>query len=421
MTTSRIFTPQKLVTLVAGGVIGMGISLAPQVLADKEPVETAKLPWEEARLLVEVLERVQHDYVDSVEATELIEGAIRGMVSQLDPHSSFLDSDEYREIRISTTGNYSGIGLQVNVVDGLVRVISPIDGTPAYEAGFQSGDTIVSVDDEVVERDSLDETVTKMRGPAGSAVALEVRREGVDELLRFQLNRETIRVASVKGELLEPGYGYARITQFSETTGRDLVKTMHELIDTNEVPLDGLVLDLRNNPGGVLDAAVDVSDSFLDSGLIVSADGRVDDARFSMEAHPGDLMEGRPIVVLVNAGSASASEIVAGALKDHDRALVMGTKTYGKGSVQTVMPLSSGRAIKLTTSRYYTPSGESIHEVGIKPDVVVRLSPEELEALGNEPDIDALPRMQRDKALREALDHLKSQREQRIVKSSGAP
>ena len=387
------------IALAAGMSVGLGASVGGTVLADRSQT-TDTLPWEDARLFAEVLERVKADYVEDVDEHKLLEGAVRGMIAELDPHSAFLDSEEYREIRISTTGNYSGVGLEVNLVDGLVRVVSPIDDTPAARAGIRPGDVIMAVDGEPVG-ERLDETVSKLRGDAGTTVKLDIRRDGVDEMLAFDLERTMIHVDSVKSELLEPGIGYLRITQFSETTGRDLVRAFEGLESRNGVELQALILDLRNNPGGVLDAAVEVSDAFLDDGLIVSADGRIDEARFSMSAHPGDLLRGAPLGVLVNGGSASASEIVAGALKDHERALIMGSHTYGKGSVQTVMPLSNGRAIKLTTSRYFTPSGEPIHEGGILPDIALDADADEA------PFAAGGTLLERDTVLRQALAELK--------------
>lgn len=389
-----------LIGVAAGLTVGLGASVGGSVLADRaqSPIET--LPWEDARLFAEVLERVKSDYVDEVDEHVLLEGAVRGMIAELDPHSAFLDADEYREIRISTTGNYSGVGLEVNLVDGLVRVVSPIDDTPAARAGIQPGDAIIAIDGEPVS-ERLDETVTKLRGEAGTSVKLAIRRDGVEEMLEFDLLRTMIHVDSVKSDMLEPGIGYLRIAQFSETTRRDLTEAFRDLEVRNGGPLQALILDMRNNPGGVLDAAVDVSDAFLDEGLIVSADGRIEEARFAMSARPGDLLDGAPLAVLVNNGSASASEIVAGALKDHKRALIMGSNTYGKGSVQTVMPLSNGRAIKLTTSRYFTPSGEAIHEGGIEPDIHLDADGDNVVASAGE----AL--LERDVVLRQALAELK--------------
>ena len=255
------------------------------------------------------------------------------------------------------------------MTDGLVTIVTPIDGTPADRAGLRPGDVIISVDGVDVNRQNLNETIGLMRGKAGSRVTLDIERDGEPEPLSFTLIRSHVHVKSVRAELLEPDYGYVRITHFSETTDKDLRKTLAELKRNNPGRMKGLVLDLRNNPGGVLDSAVEVSDIFLDSGVIVKASGRGRDANFMHAAQPGDMLEGVPIVVIVNEGSASASEIVAGALRDNDRAIVVGSKTFGKGSVQTVMPLSNGRAIKLTTSRYFTPSGVSIHGQGITPDI----------------------------------------------------
>jgi carboxyl-terminal processing protease len=295
------------------------------------------------------------------------------MVQDLDAHSEFLDADEYRDIRISTTGSYSGIGIEVNEEDGVITVITPMAGSPAARSGIRSGDQIIAVDGLAIEPDNLREAMTSMRGRAGTKVSVTVDRDG--ESIVHEMRREVIRVASVHHELLNSSYGYVRVNQFSETTARELSRAIDDMQDKNEGMLGGLVLDLRNNPGGVLDAAVDVADLFLDSGVIVSAEGRTADSRFRRSAHRGDVLDGAEMIVLVNQGSASASEIVAGALQDHGRATVVGTETFGKGLVQTVMPLSEGRAIKLTTSRYYTPSGDSIHETGITPDLYVEDTP----------------------------------------------
>ncbi len=351
------------------------------VLADRNEArdEIDELPVAEARLLAEVLHKVRSDYVDEVSYEELIEMAIRGMVSGLDAHSAYLDEEEYEEILISTAGSYSGVGLEVSIENNQVIVVAPFDGTPAKRAGIRSGDIIISIDDMPVVHDNLGETITRMRGKPGSRVKIVVSRAGVAEPLSFDLARTHIRVASVKGEILEPGYGYLRISQFSENTGAELEAALRKLIKEAGGPLDGLVLDLRDNPGGVLDSAVEVADLFLNSGIVVSAVGRADDARFSMRARKGDLLEGARLAVLVNSGSASSSEIVAGALKDLNRATIVGSQTYGKGSVQTVMPLSGGRALKLTTSRYFTPSGESIQQSGIMPDIVV--TPDDAESV----------------------------------------
>jgi carboxyl-terminal processing protease len=368
-------TTRGILVLVIGTVMGVSLSFVGTLLAQREEVPPADLSWEQARLFAEVMERVKRDYVEPVDDSVLLESAIRGMVSDLDAHSQYLDEREYHDIRISTTGHYSGVGIEVSALNGEIRVVAPIDDTPAHRAGIQSGDTIVSIDGTEVNPDRLQETIERMRGRPGTRVTLVVDRETEAEPRVFVIKRENIQVASVRHELLDPSYGYVRVSQFNETTPDELSKSIDEMMDAvrrkNGGMLSGLVLDLRNNPGGILDAAVEVSDLFLDSGVIVSADGRTPEARFTKHAHSGDILDGASIVVLVNEGSASASEIVAGALQDHHRALVVGTSTFGKGLVQTVMPLSKGRAIKLTTSRYYTPSGDSIHEKGIVPDVHV--------------------------------------------------
>ncbi len=364
---------RTLVILLAGVAIGVSLSLSRGVLADRDPPQGPEtLPWEDARLLAEVLERVKQDYVDKVDDHELMESAIRGMVSALDPHSAFLDSDEYDEIRISTTGNYSGVGIEVTMEDEGVKVVAPIDGTSAAKAGIRPGDMIVAIDGVPIDTSGLNDAINRMRGKAGTSVKVTVKRAGTETPVDFVLERSNVQVHSVKSDLLEPGYGYVRITHFSETTGGDLSKAIAALKSSSpHGKLNGLVLDLRNNPGGVLEAAVAVSDAFIDDGPIVTANGRAPDSKFEMDATPGDQLDGADLVVLVNAGSASASEIVAGALKDHARATLIGRTTFGKGSVQTVMPLSDGRAIKLTTSRYYTPSGASIQQKGITPDIVI--------------------------------------------------
>lgn len=374
---------QSIVVLLAGLFVSVALTLTSGVQADRYDVEdeTDEMPVEQARLFAEVLHKVRSDYIDEVSYEELIEMAIRGMVAGLDTHSAYLDAEEYEEILISTAGSYSGVGLNVSIENNQVVVVAPFDGTPAKRAGIRSGDIIISIDDMPVVHDNLGETISRMRGKPGTRVKIVVSRADVAEPLSFDLERTHIRVASVKGSMLEPGYGYLRISQFSDNTGAELEDALRELMKEAGGRLDGLILDLRDNPGGVLDSAVEVADVFLNSGLVVSANGRADDARFSMSARRGDLLHGARLAVLVNAGSASSSEIVAGALKDLNRATIVGSQTYGKGSVQTVMPLSGGRALKLTTSRYFTPSGESIHERGITPDIVVTSDDEQSVAL----------------------------------------
>ena len=359
-----------LLAVVVGVALGMAASLVPDVLAEKRP-EVVSLPQAEAQLLAEAIERVRHDYVDELDDDRLVEAAIRGMLADLDPHSSFLGPAEFDDIRVSTSGRYSGIGVDLGVEDGRVVVVAPVDGSPASRAGILAGDVILSVDGMPLDVADLDDAVHLMRGPPGTRVVLAIRREGVDEPLEIALDRGQIEVQSVRAELLEAGDAYVRISHFTDSTAQDLRRALADLEHQAGRSLPGLVLDLRNNPGGVLDAAVAVADVFLDHGLIVSAEGRMPDARFRANATPGDLLDGAPLSILVNKGSASAAEIVAGALKDHRRATIIGTPTFGKGSVQTIIPLSDGNAIKLTTSRYYTPSGMSIHARGVAPDVVV--------------------------------------------------
>jgi carboxyl-terminal processing protease len=363
-----------ILVLVIGSILGLSLSLGGGIIADRSAADPTELTWEQARLIAEVMERVKEDYVETIDEGALLESAIRGMVSDLDPHSRFLDASEYEDIRASASGGYSGVGIEVSSEEGKILVVAPIDGTPAFRAGIRSGDNIVAIDDSSVFRDGLQETIKKMRGRAGTRVNVSILRGREAELLVFNLRRERIQVSSVRHEKLSPSLGYVRISQFSDNTATELNSAIEDLMETFAATgdsLGGLILDLRNNPGGVLGAAVDVSDLFLSSGIIVTADGRTPDARFSREATSGDVLDGMPMVVLVNKGSASASEIVAGALQDHRRALIVGTSTFGKGLVQTVMPLSKGRAIKLTTSRYFTPSGDSIHETGIEPDILV--------------------------------------------------
>ena len=364
-----------ILVLVIGTILGFGLSFGGGLLARlTPPAKPHDLSWEQARLFAEVMARIKEDYVEPIDDRALVESAIRGMVADLDAHSQYLTADEYQDIRISTSGTYSGVGLEVSAEGGNILVVTPIDGTPAFRAGIRPGDRIVAIDEASVRKDGVENTIGKLRGRAGTRVSVSVLRGPAAELLVFNLRREKIRVASVSHDRLEPSLGYVRISQFSENTASELSRAVDELktsLSASDDELRGLVLDLRNNPGGILDSAVDVSDLFLDRGVIVSAEGRASEAHFVREASSGDILDGAPIIILVNRGSASASEIVAGALQDHHRALVVGSPTFGKGLVQTVMPLSRGRAIKLTTSRYFTPSGDSIHETGIDPDIAI--------------------------------------------------
>lgn len=398
-----------ILVLVIGTILGLSLSLGGNVVANRDAAGSKELAWEDTRLIAEVMQRVRRDYVEAIDDKELMDRAIRGMVSGLDRHSEFLDAQEYREIRNSTRGRYSGVGLEVSTREGAILVISPIDDTPAQRAGIESGDEIIEINGASVRNDGLNAAIDKMRGKAGTPVTITVRRQNYDDPLTFNLTRQKIKVASVRYEILQPSYGYVRVSQFNESTADELSRAIDEMTDevqeqTGDM-LAGLILDLRNNPGGILDAAVEVSDLFLDEGIIVTAEGRTPESRFRRVAEIGDIMDGGAVVVLVNGGSASASEIVAGALQDHDRALIIGTTTFGKGLVQTVIPLSRGFAIKLTTSHYYTPSGDSIHEIGIVPDIVV-------EGSGEYPGLSATASVDRenDAQLIEALEQIRNQR-----------
>ena len=388
--------------LAVGIAIGLSLGLAHGVLADK-PAAGADLPWQDARMLAAVLERVKHDYVNPVDDHQLLQAAIRGMVASLDPYSAYLDGDEYDEVKISSSGRYFGVGIELSIEDEQVVVIAPFDGSPAAQAGIRSGDIIVTIDGIPVNTNTLADTIGRMRGAEGTPVKIGIMREGNPEPMVFTLKRSRVDLHSVRGEMLEPGLAYLRISQFSETTGDDLNATLKDLRKHNGAPLKGLVLDLRDNPGGVLEAAVAVADAFLDSGVIVTAKGRTPDSKFEMDATPGDVLNGAPIVVLVNGGSASAAEIVAGALKDQHRAKLMGRTTFGKGSVQTIIPLSDDRAVKLTTSLYYTPSGVSINHRGIAPDIELERDPKPPAT----PAPENAPLQQRDSEVKRALEELK--------------
>lgn len=399
-----------ILVLVIGTIMGLSLSLGGGVLANRGKSDSNRqLTWEQTRLIAEVMERVRSDYVEPIDDKELMDSAIRGMVAGLDRHSEFLDADEYRDIRNSTSGRYSGVGLEVSTQEGAILIIAPIDGTPAQRAGLMSGDEIIEIDGVSVRNDGLNDAIEKMRGRPGTPVTIRIRRPDYDDPLTFHLTRQKIQVASVRHEILQPSYGYVRLSQFNESTADEVSQAIDEMTDevqkqTGDM-LAGLIIDLRNNPGGILDSAIEVSDLFLNEGVIVTAEGRTPESRFRRNAEYGDIMDGGTVVVLVNGGSASASEIVAGALQDHDRALIIGTTTFGKGLVQTVMPLSRGRAIKLTTSHYYTPSGDSIHETGVVPDIVVE-GAREFPGLSASSTVDR----ENDAQLIEALEHIRNQR-----------
>ena len=342
--------------------------------------ETGELPVDQIRTFAEVFAKIKNDYVEDVEDGILLEHAIKGMLEGLDPHSSYLDEDAYLDLQEGTSGEFGGLGIEVGMEDGFIKVISPIDDTPAQKAGVQSGDLVIRLDETPVKGLSLNDAVSRMRGEPGTDITLTIIREGEEKPLKITITRDVIKVKSVRTQTLEPGFGYLRISHFQSRTAEDARAGVQQLKQDNNGNLNGLILDLRNNPGGILSAAVGISDLFLDKGLIVYTEGRIDDSRLKFNAKPADILDNAPIVVLVNAGSASASEIVAGALQDHKRGVIMGQKTFGKGSVQTVLPISNAAALKLTTARYFTPSGRSIQVSGIEPDVVIaRVKVESLE------------------------------------------
>ncbi len=356
--------------LFVGVSLGAGLTTATGVLAEKEPPAEA-LPLDELRTFSDIYARIKSDYVEKVSDDKLLDNAIRGMLSGLDPHSSYLDAEEYEELRIGTTGQFGGLGIEVGMENGFVKVIAPIDDTPAEQAGIQAGDLITRLDDKPVKGMSLSDAVDIMRGEPGSDIELTVVREGEDKPLRITITRDVIKVKSVKSRMLEPGFGYVRISQFQSRTTRDLYDAVESLQEKADGHLKGMVLDLRNNPGGVLQGAVGVSDAFLEKGLVVYTEGRIEDSQLRYAAKPGDVLDGAPLIVLINGGSASASEIVSGALQDHGRAVIVGSQSFGKGSVQTIQELANGGAVKLTTARYFTPSGRSIQAEGIHPDIAL--------------------------------------------------
>jgi len=365
-------TARYVVVLFLGVIAGAIVTLDMVVQADRETKDIAAspLPLDELRTFTEIYSRIKTDYVESVEDKKLLTDAIQGMLSGLDPHSSYLDAESFKDMRVETEGQFGGLGIEVTMENGFVKVVSPIEDTPAAKAGLKTNDLVIKLDEKAVKGMTLTEAVRLMRGKPGSDIVLTVVREGEPKPLKVTLTRAVIKIQSVKQKLLEPGFGYVRITQFQSATEKGLADAIHRLEKDSGGKLRGLVLDLRNNPGGVLNAAVGVSDAFLEKGLIVYTEGRVNDSKLKFSAQPGDLIHGAPMVVLINGGSASASEIVAGALQDHKRAVIMGTKSFGKGSVQTIIPVSSGAALKITTARYFTPNGRSIQASGIVPDII---------------------------------------------------
>jgi carboxyl-terminal processing protease len=348
--------------------IGIGFFLSAQWVPNVSAV--GRQDYESLEAFSNILSIVKKNYVEDVETKNLVSGAINGMLSSLDPHSAYLTPDLYKDLQSDTQGRFGGLGIEITVKGGILTVVSPIEDTPAFKAGIQPGDQIFKIEDEFTKDMSLVDAVKKMRGLKGTKINLTIRREGAADLIDVSMIRDVIRVQSVKSRALEPGYGYVRLAQFQERSDRDVQRALEKLA-AEKSGLKGLVLDLRNNPGGLLNQAVRVSDLFLDSGLIVYTDGRIESQKQKFFAQKEGTWMDFPLVVLVNGGSASASEIVAGALQDHKRAVVLGTKTFGKGSVQTILPLDDNSALRLTTARYFTPKGRSIQATGIVPDIVI--------------------------------------------------
>ena len=378
-----IFTSKANRGLPCLGTLALSLCLSGTALADTNsadvaptvpPITTGKardaLPLEDLRTFTKVYDHIRRGYVKDIDDSKLLEYAIKGILSELDPHSAYLDASSFDDLQMNTTGEFGGLGMEVDMEDGFVKVVSPIDDTPADKAGIEAGDLIIRLDAKPVKGMSLSDAINEMRGPKGSTISITVVREGKDSPFDLVLTRDTIKVKSVRTRMLEDDVGYVRIAQFQITTGEDMSDALQTMMEENP-ELKGIVLDLRNNPGGVLQASVAVVDAFLQEGLIVYTEGRAPNSEVRFSASPGDITNGLPMVVLINDGSASASEIVAGALQDHKRAVIMGTDSFGKGSVQTVIPISDDRAIKLTTALYFTPSGRSIQAKGIQPDILV--------------------------------------------------
>lgn len=356
-------------TLIISGLFLLNAAVnADQAVTNK----TDKLPLEDLRTFTEAFHQIKTNYVNEVSDQELLEYAINGMLSGLDPHSSYLNKTDYLLLQESTSGEFGGLGLEVTLENGFIKVVSPIDDTPAYNAGIQAGDIILKINDNVVKGLKLDDSIDLMRGEKGSKVSLTIIREGLNKPKEITLVRDIIVIKSVKSQLLEDNYGYLRIAQFQTKTAQDVKEHLKKMLEKTQNQLQGLIIDLRNNPGGILNAAIDISDTFLTEGLIVYTEGRTAESREEFHASNNVMLKDKPIVILINGGSASASEIVAGALQDHKRAVIAGTTSFGKGSVQVILPLPHERAIKLTTARYYTPLGRSIQAEGIKPDIQIQ-------------------------------------------------
>ena len=378
---------EKFILILGGAIVGILISINLPVFADK--TKSSTLPIDELRTFAEVFGRIKSDYVEPIEDKKLINEALNGMLSGLDPHSTFLDLDHFKDLEMGTTGEFGGLGIEVGMEDGYVLVISPIEDTPAYKAGLKSGDLIMKLDSTSVQGLTLNDAVKLMRGKPGTSIILQILRKGINSPFDLKVTRAQIKTKSVKAKLVEPNYAYIRITQFQERTGEDLAKALEKLRAENKFAFNGIFLDMRNNPGGLLNSSVAVSAAFLKEGqLVVYTEGRAPDSKMNLTTSPENFIRNNseknnyiknlpadikdtPMVVLINNGSASASEIVAGALQDHKRALIVGTRSFGKGSVQSILPMMNGTAIKLTTARYFTPNGRSIQGKGIVPDIIV--------------------------------------------------
>ena len=375
--------------------------------ADTNRQETYK----QLNLFGDVFQRVQEQYVEEVTDKKLIESAISGMLQSLDPHSSYLSADSYKDMQVKTKGKFGGLGIEITMEDGVVKVVSPIDDTPAAKAGMMSGDLIIGVDGESIRGLTINESVSKLRGPVGSKVIITVVRDKKDPY-EIEIKRDIINIKSVKHNIIK-NIGYVRLTTFSDTTTSGLEKALTEIKKNIGNKFQGLILDLRNNPGGLLNQSISVADAFLNQGEIVSTQGRNDDDTSRVFAKKGDLINGQPLVILINSGSASASEIVAGALKDHSRAIIIGTRSFGKGSVQSIIPLAGNGAMRLTTARYFTPSGISIQAKGIEPDIIVEAGVTDLKKAKND--------NRREENLRGALDKNKKSKETEIDSDSEKP
>ncbi|UVW35322.1 S41 family peptidase [SAR92 clade bacterium H455] len=369
-----MYTKYLITTLAAALISALPITAANAETevgtTNQQANQEERLPLRELRLFTQVFEQIRRGYVEEVADTDLLENAIAGLLLELDPHSVYLNQTDYEQLQESATGEYGGLGLRVGSERGMIKVIAPIDDSPAAKAGIEAGDFIVEVDGTPVRGMAVQKAIDKLRGEKGTSIKLTVFREGEDGPLDITVVRGTIQLSSVRSRIIEPGYGYVRVSQFQVSSGKDFKKELLSLKE-KEPTLKGLIIDLRNNPGGLVPASVEIADAVLDGGTVVYTEGRLPSANISFDAKSGDLLEGTPIVVLINGGSASASEIVAGALQDHRRAAIIGTQSFGKGSVQTVIPLGDGRAVKLTTARYFTPNGRSIQAEGIVPDIIV--------------------------------------------------